>query len=199
MFCSLYKILSKVLANKLKNILHELISKNQSALILGKLILDNILVAYEALHSMHSRMWGKVGYMALKLNMSKAYDLGEWKFLEEVMKELGFDEKWVKLIMQCIKTVHYSVVVNGVLVGDIRPSRGIQQGDPVSPYLFILCVEVLSAQLQYADRTRMLSGVPTSPVGPWLNHLFFADDSLIFCKAQEGDWNRLTTILDGYE
>jgi hypothetical protein len=115
------------------------------------------------------------------------------------MKKLGFDEKWVKLIMQCITIVHYSVVVNGVPMGDLRPSREIRQGDPLSPYLFLLCVEVLSAQLQYADKMGMLSGVPTSSVGPRLNHLFFADDNLIFCKSQEGDWNRLTAILNGYE
>jgi hypothetical protein len=195
----LYKIMSKVLANRLKIVLPSIISKNQSAFIPGRLISDNILVAFEALHTMHSRMWGKVGYMALKLDMSKAYDRVEWRFLEVVMEKLGFDLKWIRWIMQCITTVQYSVVVNGIPVGEISPSRGIRQGDPISPYLFILCAEVLSSHLQYADHIKMLSGVPTSPKGPRLNHLFFADDSLIFCKAQPEDWNILIAILSSYE
>lgn len=115
------------------------------------------------------------------------------------MEKLGFDLKWIRWIMQCITTVQYLVVVNGIHVGEISPSRSIRQGDLISPYLFILCAEVLSSHLQYADHIRMLSGVPTSSKGPHLNHLFFADDSLIFCKAQPENWNILTAILSSYE
>ena len=114
------------------------------------------------LYTINSRMWSKTGYMALKLNISKEYDRVEWVFLEAVMKKLGFDEKRTMWIMKCITMVHYLVVVNGALVGDIRPTRGIRQGDLLSPYLFLLCAEVLSAHLQEADRMGSISGVPTS-------------------------------------
>jgi ribonuclease HI len=194
-----YKILSKVLANRLKVILPHIISKNQSAFIPGRLISDNILVAYESLHTMHARMWGKVGYMALKLDMSKAYDRVEWGFLEAVMQRMGFDRRWIFLIMQCISTVRYSVIVNGEPVGLIRPSRGLRQGDPLSPYLFILCAEVLSSQLHHAAGLGVLPGVPTSRGGPKINHLFFADDSLLFCRACLADWVTLTNLLENYE
>jgi hypothetical protein len=178
-----YKIISKVLANRLKIILPKIISHNQSAFIPGRLISDNVLAAYETLHSMHTRMYGKVGYMALKLDMSKAYDRVEWEFLEEVLRRMGFADRWIQLIMKCVSSVTYSVLINGNPVGSIRPTRGLRQGDPLSPYLFILCAEVLSFQLQKAERTGLLGGVPTSPRGLRLNHLFFADDSLLFCKT----------------
>jgi exonuclease III len=195
----LYKIVSKVLANRLKIILPEIISSNQSAFIPGHLISDNILVAYETLHSMHSRMWGKEGYMVIKLDMSKAYDRVEWSFLEAVMRRMGFKRRWIALIMECITTVTYSIIVNGQSVGHIHPSRGLRQGDPISPYLFLLCAEVLSSQLQQAERSGLLRGVPTSPRGPRLNHLFFADDSLLFCKATVHDWQVLSGFLELYE
>lgn len=90
-----YKIISKVLANRLKTILPIIISQNQSTFIPGRLISENVLAAYKTLHSMHTRMWGKVVYMALKLDMSKAYDPVEWVFLEEVMKMMDFAARWV--------------------------------------------------------------------------------------------------------
>lgn len=84
-----YKIISKTTSNRLKLILPDIISANQSAFILERLITNNVLVAYKTLHSMHSRMWGKVGYMTLKFDMSKAYDRVEWAFLDKIIRKIG--------------------------------------------------------------------------------------------------------------
>jgi hypothetical protein len=107
--------------------------------------------------------------------------------------------RWVQLIMTCIRSVTYSVVVNGNLVGNIQPTKGIRQGDPISPYLFLLCVEVLSTLLHKAEQRGVITGVPTSPKGPRLSHLFFADDSLLFCKANSVEWRQLMKKLGVYE
>ena len=131
-----YKLIAKVLANRLKRVLGEIISPNQSAFISGGLIIDNVLIAYEALHTMDSRLSSNEGYMALKLDMSKAYDRVEWDFLELIMRRLGFDERWVFLVMTCVRTVKYSVIINGQAYGEIIPSWGLRQGDPLSPYFF---------------------------------------------------------------
>jgi hypothetical protein len=109
-----------------------------------------------------TRIWRKVGYMGIKLDMSKAYDMTEWQFLEVAMIKLGFDARWVHLVMKCVTSVWYSVIVNGNPVGNITSSRGIRQGDPISPYLFLLCVEGLSALLGQAEEKGVISGVPTS-------------------------------------
>jgi hypothetical protein len=179
----IFKLISKVLANRLKQVLPHIISCNQSAFIPGRLISDNILVAYETLHTMKNRLWSKVGYLGIKLDMSQAFDRVEWPFLEAVMHKLGFDPRWVCLVMKCVTSVRYSIIVNGNPVGDFTPSRGIRQGDPLSPYLFLLCAECFSSMLHHAEQRGFISGVPTSPKGPRISHLFFADDSLLFCKA----------------
>jgi hypothetical protein len=183
-----YKILSKVLANRLKIILPDIISDSQSAFIYGWLIIDNIIAAYETMHTMQTRMWSKTGYMGIKLDMRKAFDRVEWSFLEAVMHKLGFADAWVRLIMNCVKSVSYSVVVNGNVVGNIILSRGIRLGDPISPYLFILCAEAFSSLLHHAHIKGAIYGVPTSKNGPKITHLFFADDSLIFF-AMQIKWN----------
>lgn len=130
-----------MLPNLLKTALPHIISHNQSAFIPRRLITDNILVAFEAFHTMATQMKGKQGFMALKLDMSKTYDRVEWKFLEAIMRRLGFVEQWIQLKMKCVCTVTYAVLINGQPHGQIHPTRGIRQGDPFSLYLFIICAE----------------------------------------------------------
>ena len=105
----IYKIISKVLANRLKLILPQLISPTQSAFIPGCLITDNVLVAYETLHAMHIRKKGKKGDLALKLDVSKAYDRVQWGFLKGMMLKLGFPEIWVDRVMSCVSTPSFSI------------------------------------------------------------------------------------------
>ncbi|XP_059446595.1 uncharacterized protein LOC132178157 [Corylus avellana] len=138
----------------------------ESAFIIGRLISNNILAAYETLYTMHMRMRGKKGYMAVKIDMSKAYDRMEWGFLEAVMGRMDFALRWIQLAMMCVTSAHCAVLVNGIPMGRIIPTWGIRQGDPISPYLFLICVEALSSSLLAVDRESVLEGVPTSRRGP---------------------------------
>ena len=100
-----------MIANCLKPLLDFVISKTQSAFIVDRLITDNILIAFQSLHHMKTNCTSKKGFMALKLDMSKAYDRVEWVFLERILLKLGFQESWVALIMECITMVSYSILV----------------------------------------------------------------------------------------
>ena len=122
----IYKIISKVLANRLKPVLPRIISPTQSAFVLGRLITNNVLVAYEMLHTMHARKKGKKGSMALKLDISKAYDLVKWQFLQGIMEKMGFPTQWIKRVMSCVTTASFSILVNGKPYGMVHPSRGIR-------------------------------------------------------------------------
>ena len=195
----IYKIVAKVLANKLKKVLPHVIFETQSAFVPGRLISDNILIAFETLHYMHQMRQGQQGYMALKLDMSKAYDRVEWVFLEKIMLTMGFHQKWVALMMECVQSVSYSVLINGEPKGYFHPSRGLRQGDPISAYLFLFCAEGLHAFLTRATILRQLQGISISRGGPKLNHLFFADDNVLFCRATLMECNTIMEILRKYE
>ena len=132
----LYKIFSKVLANRLKRVLPHLISKHQSAFIKGRLITDNIIVAFETLHYMKNHNLGKNGFMALKLDISKAYDRVEWSFLREVMKRMGFNDKWVELVMECVSTMTYSLLINGEPMGTSNQAEVSAKGTHCHPISF---------------------------------------------------------------
>ena len=105
-------------------------------------------MAFETLLYMKNHNSGKSGFMALKLDMSKAYDQVEWSFLKDIMKQMGFNDRWVALVMEYVTIVSYSLLVNGEPHGNIKPSRSVCQRDPLSPYLFLLCLERLHRLIQ---------------------------------------------------
>ncbi|CAL9001623.1 unnamed protein product, partial [Prunus brigantina] len=198
--CSvLYKLISKTLVNRMKGIMQDVISEYQSAFVPSRLITDNIIAAFESIHAIQKRGGSALKKMILKLDMSKAYDRVEWNFLSCMMRKLGFNNRWVDLIMDCVSTVSFSVKVRRAAMGSITPSRGLRQGDPLSPYLFLICAEGLSALLSQAQSTKQIHGVAVARGAPTLSHLFFADDSLLFCNAHLSDCYNLKLLLRVYE
>lgn len=121
-----------------------LISENQSALVPGRAIFDNVLITHELLHFLKHPGAVKNCTMKVKTDMSKAYDHLEWSFIQKVLLRLGFATAWTELIIRCCSTVSYSFLIIDSAHGKVFPLRGIRQGDLLSPYIFILCSEVLS-------------------------------------------------------
>ncbi|XP_060959188.1 uncharacterized protein LOC133030459 [Cannabis sativa] len=179
----LYKVITKVMTNQMKSFMSEIIADSQSAFVQGRLISDNVLVSFEVLHYLKRKRKGKTGFMALKLDMSKAYDRIEWSFLEAMLRKMGFVENWIRLIMTCVLTAKYKVIHDAYEVGPICPSRGIRQGDPLSSYLFIICAEGLSSLLYKYERNGWIHGCKVANGAPRISHMLFADDNYLYCKA----------------
>ena len=137
--------------------------------------------------------------MTLKLDMSKAYDRVEWNFLDKMLEKLGFDRRGIDLINSCISTMSFSILLNGAPHGLIHPQRGLRQGDPLSPYLFLLCAEGLHAIIQQAADSGSITGVSLCRAGPKVTHLLFADNSLLFCRANNQECNTILDLLEKYE
>lgn len=194
-----YKIISKLLANRFKLLLPDLISENQSAFVQGRVIADNILISHEVLHFLKKSTASKRCSMAVKTDMSKTYDHLEWDFIEEVMIHLGFHSVWIGWIMQCVKTVSYSFLINETTQVWVQPQRGIRKGDPLSPYIFILCSEVLSGLCRKTQEEKKLQGIRVATNSPRVNHLLFADDTLFFCKTNKRSITTLQKIMNLYE
>lgn len=173
---------SKILVQRLKDILSHVVSENQAAYITGRHISDNVLLANEVFHSLKARERCARSYMAVKIDISKAYDRLEWSFLEKVLRKKGFCDVWIGWIMECISSVSFSVLTNGSPYGHFLPTRGIRQVNPLSPYLYILCADVLSSMMDQAFSEHNIQPLCISVGGPPVSHLLFADDSLFFLK-----------------
>ncbi|XP_060968346.1 uncharacterized protein LOC133035920 [Cannabis sativa] len=190
------KVITKVLSNRMKSFLGDVISENQSAFIPGRLIADNFTISFEILHYLKRKQSGKDGFMALKLDLSKAYDRVDWHFLCAMLSRLGFDDKWVRLIFGFLSSVQYNVVSSGYTLGPITPSRGLRQGDPISPYLFLICAEGLSALIKSFEARKLIHGCKVANGAPIVSHMLFADDSFLYCKATEREVANIQHMLD---
>ncbi|XP_018488079.1 uncharacterized protein LOC108858692 [Raphanus sativus] len=198
--CSVvYKIISKVLSNRLKLILPKIVSPTQGAFVAGRLISDNLLIAHEMIHGLKTNPNCKEDFIAIKTDMSKAYDRVEWDFLETLFLKTGFDRKWIDWVMNCIRSVTYTVLMNGESFGHITPERGIRQGDPLSPFLFILCAEALVHVMNRAEQNDLLTGMKLTRNCPSIQHLLFADDSLFLCRASLRECTEFLKCLKLYE
>jgi hypothetical protein len=170
----IYKIIAKVLANRLKGVLEKVISKTESAFIKGRQILDPILIVNQ---SLDSRRRSEEPCILCKMNVEKAYD----HVLLYMLKRCGFGAKWCSWISFCISSVRFSVLVNGSTEGFFDSSRGLRQGDHLSPLLFVFVMESLSRMFSVGINDGLLEGFKVGKVT--VSHLLYADDTLIFCKA----------------
>ena len=134
-------------------------------------------------------------FMAIKTDMSKACDRIEWSFIEALLHKMGFDPRWINLMLEFISSVQYRVLLSGQPRGLINPQRGLRQGDHLSPYLFIMFTEALIVNIKTAERVKQLTGLKVARACPAISHLLFADDSLFFCKANKKDCQTIPRIL----
>ncbi|XP_031112253.1 uncharacterized protein LOC116016235 [Ipomoea triloba] len=183
---------------RMRNILPILISPEQAGFVKGRSIQDNILLAMELLQSIDKRCRGC--NVAIKLDMMKAFDRVAWPFLKALLLKFGFSTFFVNLIMQNLTATRFSVLVNGVSSGFFQPSRGVKQGDPLSPLLFILTSEGLSRALVRKVGTGMIQPYKNpSAACPIITHLAFADDILIFASGSRKSLQNIKATLQEYE
>ena len=180
---SLYKILSKVLANRIKRVMRLIISQSQNAFVEGRQILDAVLIVNEVVDSTLRR---KEKGILCKLDIEKAYDHIRWDFLLQTLKRKGFGSKWIRWINWCIPTASFSVLFKGSPTRFFRSSRGLRQGDPLSPYLFVIGMEALSCLQKRAVEGNFLYGCRFGGRDGGeivISHLLYADNTIIFCET----------------
>jgi hypothetical protein len=154
-------------------------------------------MAHELLHTLKSKR-GRRGLMAVKIDMEKAFDRMEWDFLLTIMLKLGFHPIWVNWIKICASSSSFSILLNGSPFGNFTPTRGLRQGDPLSPFLFILGTVVLSRLFHHQESIGLLKGIRIAKSYPPINHLLFADDLIIFARATSFEATALSYCLNTY-
>lgn len=177
-----YKIISKILANRLKPLLLKIISPIQSAFVSTRQITDNIITAHEIIHTIRS-IKSKHSLMAIKIDMAKAFDTLSWACLDSMLHLLGFHPAWCLMIQRCISSASFSILLNGSPEGLFHSTRGLRQGDPISPMLFIIYMEILTRSHNLKEAESKIKGAKIGRLCPPVTHLLFADDIFIFCHA----------------
>jgi len=193
---SLYKLLSKVLASRLANVMDKIISTSQSAFIKGRNLVDGVLVANKMVDYAEKT---KKECLVLKVDFEKAYDSVDWGFLEYMMVRLGFGTKWVVWMKACVCGGSMSILVNGSPTKEINIQRGLKQGDPLAPFLFLMVAKGFSGLMRNAVRLHMFEGFRVGVGGLMISHLQYANDTLCMGKATVANSWTLKALLQGFE
>lgn len=184
-----------MLAKRLKSVLPSIISNTQSAFIPGRLLAENVLLATELVQGYN---WKKISRRAmLKVDLKKAFDSVNWDFILNILHAMSFPPSFINLISECITTTRFSVCINGELCGYFKGTKGLRQGDPLSPYLFVLAVEVFSQML---NRDYQIQKIGYHPMAsdPHVSHLAFADDIMIFFDGTESSLRNVAGVINGF-
>lgn len=189
------KTITRIIVNRIRPLLRDLIPPTQSSFIPGRGCNDNILVVQEAIHSL-KRKKGRNGSFLMKIDLEKAYDRISWEFLKWVLVDFGLPSNLVSLIMWCVTTSEISLLWNGEKLDSFKPQRGLRQGDPLSPYLFVLCLDKLAQLIEYAVANKSWKPVRLSQRGPALSHMFFADDLILFGMATSHNINVIMNCIN---
>lgn len=193
---SVYKILAKVLANWVKRVLPSTISNSKGAFVAGRQILDQALGANEAVEDYKFR---KMEGVLFKIDFEKAYDHMDWNFLDKIMEKKGFGCKWRMWMWGCLRSVGYSFLINGGPRGKVVATRGLRQGDPLSPFLFLLVVNVLSRIVGKFVEGNIFEPFKVGKDKVVLSHLQFADDTLFFYSGNENSFFISNHVLAFFE
>eukprot|EP00253_Pinus_taeda_P025774 PITA_25774 len=187
----IYKIVSKVVALRLKPVLPLIISPEQSGYVEGRQITDGIILTHEIIHSLKQ---SKKPGMLLKIDLSKAFDSISWEYMQKVLKAFGFDNAWIRWVSSLISSAFFSILINGIPTSTFRSSRGIRQGDPLSPFLFIIMAEGLGRCIKNAIQSQDLKGI-TLHQAPTVSHQQFVDDNMIFGYSSVQEARALNSLL----
>jgi hypothetical protein len=163
------------------------------------MLTDNAIIAFECIHALQNGSANAGKFCAFKLDLMKAYDRVDWKFLETSLRKIGFADKFIGWIMECVKTVRFSVRFNGKLIQKFCPSRGLRQGDPLSPILFLFVAEGLTSLMNNQINEGNIEELKICRRGPGISHLLFADDSLLFFKVKGDEARHIKNVLTAYE
>ena len=188
-------MVTEIIVNHFRPLLDNLVSPYQTAFVPGSREVDNVIIDQELIHSLHKKK-GRKGQFMLKLDLKKAYDRLEWSFIYEVLLFFNFPIALVNLILDCVSSSSISILFNGGQMEVFKPSRGIRQGDPLSPYIFILCLEYLSLKIFEACSNKLWKPIKASRSGLAFSHLFFADDLLLCSKAYVECCHAISEVLD---
>ncbi|KAL5563120.1 hypothetical protein UlMin_032867 [Ulmus minor] len=193
----IYKVISKILANRVMPLLNKLICPTQNTFVPGRSIHDNSVLIQEVLHAMKKKRGGQA-WMAMKIDLQKAYDRLSWNFLKYVLTAFGFHPTWIRWVLLCCSTTSMTLMLNGAAFQSFRPKRGLRQGDPISPYMLILCMEVLSRLINQKVSSGLVAGFKLDRHTPALHHLFFADDIFLMGKCTVNEAFYFKDCLDTF-
>jgi len=193
---AMYKIITKVMSHRIKGVISMVIDENQSAFMKGRGMFESVVIVNEVIEEVRRNRKSGVFF---KVDFEKAYDSVRWSFLFDMLNKMGFHAKWIKWVQGCLESATVSVLVNGCPTEEFRPTRGLRQGDPLAPFLFLIVVEGLAGLVRSALKENPIRGVRVGKAEVECCMLQFADDTLLMCEDSYDNIFTIKVILRIFE